>query len=129
MTKNDGARFTPEELIDLWLEHCPTRSQGHLEHVIIDRASRIITKETDKACALKSLCISTTSVTADDVDDNFLLSKLETTYTEILPHLWFFLSAVITSSNRSEQQKQQTGAGKEMRAKFVESFLERDLPS
>lgn len=123
LTKVDGARFAPEELVDLWLQHCPSGSQNYLEHVIVERASRIITKETDKACALKSLCVSTTSVKADDLDDQFLLSRLEPIYTTILPCLWFLLHAVITSSNRSEQQKQHAAAGKETRARFVKCLL------
>ena len=129
LTKSDGARFTPEELLDLWVDHCPAGSQPYLEHVIVDRASRIITKETDRACASKSLSVPTTSVTADDLDENFLLPKLEAEYIGILPHLWFLLNAVITSSNRSEQQKHQAAASKEVRAKFVEFSLGWDLAS
>ena len=126
LTNVDGAQFAPEELLDLWLKHCPLASQGYLEHVIVERTSHIITKETDKACALKSLHVSTTSVTADDLDEHFLLSKLETVYTTTLPLLWFLLNAIITSSNRSEQQKQQPAASKETRATFVESLLSCD---
>lgn len=120
LTKSDGARFAPEELIDLWFDRCPSGSRHDLENVIIDHACHIITKEANKACASKSLCISTTSVAAGDLDEGFLLSKLETEYTGMLPHLWFLLDAVITSRNRSEQQKQQAATGKEMRATFVE---------
>ena len=127
LTKVDGARFTPEELLDLWLANCPSGSQSYLEHVIVDRASRIIIKETNRACALKSLSVSTTSVKADDVDEHFLLSKLETVYTATLPCLWFLLNAIITSPNRSEQQKQEAAASKETRARFVESSLSFDL--
>jgi len=123
LTKTDGARFALEELVDLWLNHCPSSSQGYLEHVIVDRASRIIIKETDNACALKPLCVSTTSVTADDLDENFLLRKLEALYTTTLPLLWFLLNAIVISPNRSEQQKQQTAGSKETRAKFVESLF------
>jgi hypothetical protein len=119
LTKSDRARFTPEELLGLWFEHCPPGSQGYLEHVVVDRASRVITKEADKACTSKSLCNPTTSVASDDLDENFLLSKLETEYPGTLPHLWSLLNTVITSSNWSEQQKQQAAASKEMRAKFV----------
>ena len=127
LTKNDGARFAPEELLGLWFDHCPLGSQDYLEHVIVDRASRIIVKETDKACALKSLSVSTTSVEADDLDEDFLLSKLETEYTGTLPHLWHLLNTIVTSSNRSEQQKQQVAASKETRAAFVESPLSCSL--
>lgn len=129
LTKVDGARFAPEELLDLWLDGCPSSSQGYLERVIVDRASRIIIKETDKACALKSLSVSTTSVKADDVDEHFLLSKLESVYTATLPCLWFLLNAIVASSNRSEQQKQEAAASKEMRARFVESMLSCHLAS
>lgn len=125
LTNADGARFAPEELLGLWFDHCPSGSQRYLEHVVIDRASRIIVKEADKACALKSLSVSTTSVEADDLDEDFLLSKLETEYTGTLPHLWYLLNAVIASSNRSEQQKQQVAASKETRAAFVEFLLGR----
>jgi len=119
LTKSRETRFAPEELINLWFDHCPRSSLPYLEHVIVNRASKIIIKEADKACGLKSLSVPTTSVTADDLDESFLLSKLETEYTRTLPLLWFLLDAVITSSNRSEQQKQQAAAGKETRAKFV----------
>lgn len=129
LTKSDGARFAPEELVSLWLDHCPPSSRSSLEHVIIDHASRIVTKETDKACAVKSLCVSTTSVTDDDLDEGFLLSKLETEYRSTLPLLWLFLYMIITSPNRSEQQKQQPAASKETRAKFVECLLSCDLAS
>jgi len=125
LVKGDDTRFAPEELLGLWFDHCPSSSQSYLEHIIIDRASRIIVKEADKACALKSLSVSTTSVEADDLDKNFLLSKLETEYTGTLPHLWYLLNTVIASSNRSEQQKQQVAASKETRAAFVESSLGR----
>jgi hypothetical protein len=121
LTKSDGARFAPEELIDLWLDHCPANSRCFLEHVIVNRASHIITKEADKACTTKSLCVPATSITDDDLDEGFLLSKLETEYTTTLPLLWLFLYAIVTSANRSEQQKQQAAASKEMRAKFVSS--------
>lgn len=123
LAKSDGARFAPEELLGLWFDHCPSGSQQYLEHVIVDRASQIIVKETDKACALKSLRVSTTSVEADDLDEDFLLPKLEIEYTGTLPHLWYLLNTIIASSNRSEQQKQQVAASKEMRAIFVESSL------
>lgn len=123
LTKRDGSRFTPEELLDLWLEHSPSRSRPYLKHIIVDRASRIIIKETNKACGLKSLCISATSVEADDLDEDFVLSRLEAEYTGALPQLWYFLTTIITSSNRSEQQKQQVAASKETRAAFVECLL------
>ena len=95
LTKSDGAWFAPEVLIDLWLEHCPPKSQGYLESVIIDRASRILVKETDKACRLGSLHVPTTKLTADDLDEDFLLSKLEKTYMETLPHLWLLVLSSI----------------------------------
>jgi len=122
LTKSDGARFAPEELLRLWIEHCPPSSKGYLEHVIIDRASRIIIKETDNARASKSLSVSTKSVTAADLDEDFLLSKLETEYIGLLPHLWFLLNAIVTSANRSEQKKHQAVAGKEIKAQFVETL-------
>ena len=121
LTKSDGARFAPEVLIDLWLEHCPQKSQDYLESVIVDRASRILAKETDKACGLGSLHVPTTELTANDLDEDFLLSKLETTYTETLPHLWLLLTFIITSWNASERRRGEPSACKENRVKHVES--------
>ena len=120
LTKTSGARYAPERLLDLWLERCPPGSQEHLKHTIVGCASRIVIKETDKACGLKSLHVSTTSVTADDLDESFLLPKIEMEYARTLPHLWFFLDAIISSPNRSEQQKQELAESKEDRAKRVE---------
>jgi hypothetical protein len=128
LAKSSGSRFAPEELVNLWFDHCPQSSRPYLERVIIDRASKIIIKETQKACEKESLQVPTTSLEADDLDEDFLLARLETDYAETLPHLCFLLNAVITSKNRSEQQKGEVASSKEDRAKFVEfssSFRDR----
>ena len=120
LAQNDGSRFAPEELIDLWFKHCPSNSQNYLEGVVIDRAGKILIRETDRACKLDSLRISTTDLKADDLDHNFALSKLESIYTVTLPYLWFLLDAIVTSWNRSEKQKKESSACKDNRARFVE---------
>lgn len=122
MAKGDGCRFAPEELIDLWFEHCPANSRGYLEGVVIKQAGKIIIRETDKACKTDSLSVPTTKIEADDLDEEFLLSKLEGVYRETLPYLWLLLNTVVTSWNRSEKQKQEPSACKEDRARFVESL-------
>lgn len=119
LVKKPGSRFAPEELIDLWFEHCPPNSRSYLESTIIDRAGKIIIKETDKACKLHSLCIPTTQFGADDLDRQFILSGLEGVYIETLPHLWLLLTAIITSWNSSEKRKNEAAADKEKRAIFV----------
>lgn len=121
LTKGEGARFAPEELLNLWFDHCPQGSQSYLEHIIINRASKIIMKETQKACEKEFLQVPTTSLEADDLDTDFLLASLEGDYTETLPHLCSLLNTVITSKNRSEQRKGEAASSKEDRAKFVES--------
>ena len=123
LTKSDEARFTPEELIDLWFEHCPQSSRPYLEHVIVDRASRVIVKETHKACQKETLQVPTTSLEADNLDEDFLLSGLEKEYFETLPLFCFLLNAIMLSKNRSEQRKGEVAASKEERAKFVEFSL------
>ena len=128
LAKSDGSRFAPEELIDLWFKHCPSNSRGYLESVIIDRAGRIIIRETNKACKLDSLCVPTTKLGADDLDQEFLLSKLEGVYTETLPHLWLLLNMVTTSWNYSEKRKKEASVGKQSRARFVEYCLRFVLP-
>ena len=121
LSKRDGARkFAPEELVNLWFAHCPQSSQPYLEHVIMDHASKIITRETRKACKKGSLQVPTTSLKADDLDEDFLLARLDQDYTETLPHLCSLLNAIITSKNRSEQQKGEAAISKGDRAKFVE---------
>ena len=97
LAKSDGARFAPEELVNLWFAHCPQSSRPYLEHVIVERAGKIIIKETQKACKKDSLQVPTTSLKADDLDKDFLLAKLEQEYTETLPHLCFLLNAIMTS--------------------------------
>lgn len=123
LAKSDGFRFAPEELIDLWFEHCPSNSQSYLESVVVDRAGKIIIRETDKACRLDSLCVPTTKLGADDLDQQFLLSKLEGVYTETLPYLWLLLNIIITSWNPSEKRKKEPSTCKQDRARFVESLL------
>jgi len=123
LAKSDGCRFAPEELINLWFKHCPSKSRSYLESVVVDRAGKVIIRETDKACKLDSLSIPTTKLGADDLDQDFLLSKLEGVYTETLPQLWFLLNLIVTSRNRSEKQKDEACASKETRARFVEFFL------
>ena len=124
LVKGDGCRFAPEELIDLWFEHCPSNSHSYLEGVVIKQAGKIIIRETDRACKMDSLSVPTTRIEADDLDEGFLLSKLEGIYRETLPYLWLLLSTVITSWNRSEKQKQEPSACKENRARFVEFLLQ-----
>lgn len=128
LTKSDGVRFAPEELMDLWLKHCPQKGLDYLESVIVDRASRVLVKETDKACKLGSLHVPTTKLTADDLDSDFLLPKLEKTYTETLPYLWLLLNTLITSWNSSEQRKGKSSRRKEDGVKYVE-FLPLLLPA
>jgi hypothetical protein len=123
LARSDGARFAPEELINLWFKHCPRSSRPYLEHVIVEHASRIITKETEKACEKDSLQVPTTSLEADDLDKDFLLSKIEREYTTTLPLLCFLLNTVIMSMNRSEKQKGEAASSKEDRARFVEFSL------
>jgi hypothetical protein len=120
LAKGDGCRFAPEELIDLWFEHCPVNSRSYLEGVIIKRAGNIIIGETDKACRMDALCVPTTKIEADDLDEEFLLPKLEGVYRETLPYLWLLLNTIVTSWNRSEKQKQEPSTCKESRARFVE---------
>ena len=121
-TKSDGAQFAPEVLIDLWLKHCLLKSQDYLKSIIVDQASRILVKETNKACRLGSLHILTTKLTADDLNEDFLLSKLETTYTETPPLLWMLLTFLITLWNSSEQWRREPSACKEGRVKHIESL-------
>jgi hypothetical protein len=121
---NDGTRFTPEELIDLWLEKCPSGSRSHLERIIVARAGNIIVREADRACKLDSLRVPTTRVDVDDLEDAFVLAKLEAIYCETLPCLWMLLDMVATSWNRSEKWRDEPTASKEKRAKHVE-FLPR----
>lgn len=117
----DGERYAVGQLLDLWWENCPSASKSDFKHVIINHAARIITKEANKACAMDSLYIPTTSVTASDLDEGFLLSKLQPLYETTLPFLWLLLHSVIASPNRSEQRKQQTSVQKGTRTTFVES--------
>lgn len=123
LAKSNGSRFAPEELIELWFEHCPQKSRSYLESVVINRAGKVIIRETDKACKMDSLCVPTTKLEADDLDEQFLLSKLEGIYTETLPHLWYLLNVIVTSWNNSEKRKQEECASKQSRARFVEFFL------
>ena len=124
LASSDGSRFAPEELIDLWFKHCPQSSRGSLETVIVDRAGKIIIGETDKACKMDSLCVPATKIEVDDLDEEFLLPKLEGIYRESLPFLWLLLYTIATSWNRSEKQKKEPSACKESRAKFVEFLLQ-----
>ena len=122
LAKSGGSRFAPGELIDLWFEHCPSNSQSYLESVVIKHTGKVIIRETDKACKLDSLCVPTTKLRADDLDQQFLLSNLEGIYTSTLPHLWHLLSIVVTSWNRSEKQKKEACTSKQRRATFVKFF-------
>jgi hypothetical protein len=128
LAKSDGSRFAPEELIDLWFEHCPANSQSYLEEHHHQACREDHHRETDKACKLDSLSVPTTKIEADDLDEEFLLSKLEGVYTETLPYLWLLLNAVVTSWNRSEKQKEESSACKESRARFVEFYFGFALP-
>lgn len=122
LAKSDGARFAPEDLLNLWFKYCPLSSRGHLESAVMDRASKIIINEADKACNLDSLHIPMTQVEADDLDQEFLLAKLQTIYTETLPYLWLLLFTIITSWNRSEKKKGKPADCKEQRAIHVKHF-------
>ena len=119
LTQSKGSRFTPEDLIDLWLTHCPPGGWSYLEGAIINRAGNIIIRETDKACKLDSLRVPTTKIEANDLDEGFLLAKLEGEYRETLPYLWMLLTIITTSWNRSEKWRDKPSASKESRAKFV----------
>ena len=110
------------DLLNLWFKHCPSSSWGRLESAVMDQASKIIINEADKACDLDSLRIPTTKVEADDLDEEFLLAKLQTIYTKTLPYLWLLLFTVITSWNRSEKQKGKSADCKEKRAIHVMCF-------
>ena len=121
MAKNEGTRFAPEELIDLWFEHCPPNSQSHLDEAIINRAGKIIISETDKACRVDSLRVPTTKIEADDLDEGFLMGKLEKIYSEAMPYLWLLLHSTITSWNHSERQKGKPSTRKLSGARNVES--------
>jgi len=123
LAKVDGSRFAPEELVNLWFEHCPANSRGYLEGVVIKQAGKILIRETDKACKMDSLSVPTTKIEADDLDEKFLLAELEGVYRETLPYLWLLLSTIATSWNRSEKQKQEPSIRKESRARFVEPSL------
>ena len=116
------SKFAPEELIDLWLKHSPSKSRPYLEGVVVDRAGKIIIKETDRACQLDSLCVPTTKIEVDNLDENFLLSKLEGIYRATLPHLWRLLDSIVTSLNCSEKRNDEQSVCKETRARFV-AFL------
>lgn len=122
MAKSSGSRFAPEELIDLWFEHCPSGGQSYLESVVVKHTVNDIIRETDKACKLDSLHVPMTELGANDLDQQFLLSKLERIYTETLPHLWYLLNIVIASWNCSEELKKEACASKQSRATFVEFF-------
>ena len=119
LTLRKGSQFAPEELIDLWLKHSPSKSRPYLEGVVVDRAGKIIIKETDRACQLDSLCVPTTKIEVDNLDEDFLLSKLEGVYRATLPYLWSLLNAVVTSLNRSEKRNDEPSTCKEARARFV----------
>lgn len=119
LTKREQYQFSPEELLDLWLKHCPSNSQGYLKSVVVDRAGEIIIKETSKACKLDSLRVPTTKIEADNLDKDFLLAKLEDVYKEALPSLWMLLNMIATSWNSLEKKKDEPSVLKESRAKFV----------
>jgi len=68
LAKSGGSRFAPEELIDLWFEHCPLNSQSYLESVVIKHTGAVIIRETDKACKLDSLRVPTTQLGANSTD-------------------------------------------------------------
>jgi hypothetical protein len=118
---NEGSRFASEELIDLWFKHCPPNSWSCLKEAIINRAGKIIISETDEACKMDSLCVPTTKIEAGDLDEDFLMGKLEKVYLEVLPYLWLLLNAIITSWNHSEKQKGKPSARKLNGARNVES--------
>ena len=120
LTKSDGARYVPEELLGYWLNNSPAKSRSSLKKVIIDCASKLAIKEADRACVMDSLSVSTTSVTHKDLDEEFLLSRLEGIYTESLPLLWSFLRSIVMSANRSEKKKGEPAACKETRAEHAE---------
>lgn len=123
LAKRDGPHFAPEVLMDLWCQYCPPNSRSYLETAIVNHASKIIIKETNKACKLDSLCIPTTKLGANDLDQQFLLSQLEGIYVETLPHLWCLLTSVIISWNPSEKRKNEQSSHKQSRAVFVEFSL------
>jgi len=120
LAKSASGWFAPKELIDLWFEHCPPNSRDCLERAVINQAGKIITRETDKACELEPLRVPTTKLGADDLDQDFLLAKLERLYTETLPLLWLLLFTVVTSWNMSEKSKKESAACKERKGIYVE---------
>ena len=112
----EGRTYSPEKLLDIWMQRSTSDSKPHLKEVITKKAGAILVEESSKAISDPRLRVHSTGATIPRLTTDFGLGKLAEIYQSLLPCMWLLLSMVLMAENNYERKNHRPKQNKESRA-------------